>query len=109
MAAGRPWRIEADGLTLLVRLTPKGGRDAVDGIEQLPDGTLVLRARVRAAAHEGAANAALQKLIAGVVAVAPHRVELAAGLTARTKRLKIAGDGAKLAAALAVQFDEAIA
>jgi uncharacterized protein len=109
MAAGRPWRIEADGLTLLVRLTPKGGRDAVDGIEQLPDGTLVLRARVRAAAHEGAANAALQTLIAGVVAVAPHRVELVAGLTARTKRLKIAGDGAKLAVALAMQVDEATA
>jgi uncharacterized protein len=109
MAAGRPWRIEADGLTLLVRLTPKGGRDAVDGIEQLADGTYVLRARVRAAAHEGAANAALRKLIADVVAVAPRRVELVAGLTARTKRLKIAGDSAKLAAALAMQVDEATA
>jgi uncharacterized protein YggU (UPF0235/DUF167 family) len=109
MAAGRPWRIEADGLALLVRLTPKGGRDAVDGIEQLADGTVVLRARVRAAAHEGAANAALQKLIAEVVSVAPRRVQLVAGLTARTKRLKIAGDGAKLAAALAMQVDGATA
>ena len=109
MAAGRPWRIEADGLTLLVRLTPKGGRDAVDGIEQLADGTHVLRARVRAAAHEGAANAALQKLIADVVSVAPRRVELVAGLTARTKRLKIAGDGAKLAAALEMRVTGAAA
>jgi uncharacterized protein YggU (UPF0235/DUF167 family) len=100
MSAGRPWRIEADGLTLLVRLTPKGGRDAVEGVEPLADGTVVLKARVRAAAHEGAANAALQKLIASLVAVAPRRVHLVAGASARIKRLKIEGDGAKLAATL---------
>jgi uncharacterized protein YggU (UPF0235/DUF167 family) len=109
MAAGRPWRMEAGGLALLVRLTPKSGRDAVDGIGQLADGTVVLRARVRAAAHEGAANTALQKLIADVVSVAPRRVQLVAGLTARTKRLKIAGDGAKLAVALAMQVNRATA
>jgi uncharacterized protein len=109
MAAGRPWRIETDGLTLLVRLTPKGGRDAVEGVEPLADGTVVLKARVRAAAHEGSANAALQKLIAGLVAVAPRRVHLVAGTTARIKRLKIEGDGAKLAAALDMRFDEVTA
>jgi uncharacterized protein len=108
MAAGRPWRIEADGLTLLVRLTPKGGRDAFEGVEPRADGTVVLKARVRAAAHEGAANAALQKLIARVLAVAPRRVHLVAGLTARTKRLKIEGDGAKLAAALDTLIGEMV-
>ena len=100
MAAGRPWRIEADGLTLLVRLTPKGGRDAVDGIEQLSDRTLVLRARVRAAAHEGAANAALIALLADVVDTARRNVSLAAGATARIKQVKIAGDAAAMAARL---------
>jgi uncharacterized protein YggU (UPF0235/DUF167 family) len=30
-----PWRIEADGLMLVVRLTPKGGRDAVETVEWL--------------------------------------------------------------------------
>jgi uncharacterized protein YggU (UPF0235/DUF167 family) len=30
-----PWRTEADGLMLVVRLTPKGGRDAVETVEQL--------------------------------------------------------------------------
>jgi uncharacterized protein len=29
-----------------VRLTPKGGRDAIDGIERLADGRAVLKARV---------------------------------------------------------------
>ena len=107
MSPGRPWRIEPDGLALVVRLTPKGGRDAVEGLEVLADGTVVLKARVRAAAHEGAANAALQKLIAAVLAVAPRRVQLVAGATARLKRLKIEGDGAKLAAALELQASEA--
>ena len=37
------------GIALAVRLTPKGGRDAIDGIETLADGRAVLKARVRAA------------------------------------------------------------
>ena len=109
MAAERPWRVEADGLTLLVRLTPRGGRDTVEGVEPLADGTVVLKARVRAPAHEGAANAALQKLIAGLLGVASRRIHLVAGASARTKRLKIEGDGAKLAAALETQVNEVAA
>ena len=33
-----PWQRAAGGVTLTVRLTPKGGRDAIDGIERLADG-----------------------------------------------------------------------
>ncbi len=33
-----PWRAEAGALTVAVRLTPKGGRDGLDGIETLSDG-----------------------------------------------------------------------
>jgi len=83
-----------------VRLTPKGGRDAIDGVQELSDGSMVLKARVRAAPSEGAANAALLRLIAQALDVAPREVTLAAGASARIKRLKIAGDGAKLAAVL---------
>ncbi|HUI94826.1 MAG TPA: DUF167 family protein [Xanthobacteraceae bacterium] len=95
-----PWRVVADGLSLMVRLTPKGGRDAIDGIERLADGRAVLKARVRAAASEGEANAALVKLLAGALDVAPRSVSLVAGETARIKRLRIEGPGAALAAAL---------
>ena len=48
----------------MVWLTPRGGRDAIDGIEQRADGQCVLKARVRAAAIEGEANAALVALLA---------------------------------------------
>jgi uncharacterized protein YggU (UPF0235/DUF167 family) len=86
---------------LVVRLTPKGGSDAIDGIETMADGRAVLKARVRAAPFEGEANAALIKLLARALGVSPRAVELVAGDTARIKRLKISGDTATLGAALA--------
>jgi hypothetical protein len=91
----------ADGLVLAVRLTPKGGRDTIDGIERLADGRAVVKARVRAAPSEGAANAALVNLIADAFDVPPRAVTLIAGASARLKRVKIAGDAARLAARLA--------
>jgi uncharacterized protein (TIGR00251 family) len=96
----RPWLVSADGVTLAVRLTPKGGRDTIDGIERLADGRVVLKVRVRAAASEGEANAALVKLVAKALGVPPRDVTLVAGATARLKRLKISGASATLAAAL---------
>lgn len=96
----RPWQAVAGGLVVHVRLTPKGGRDAVEGVERMADGRAVLKARVRPPASEGAANAALIRLIADVLGVAASRVSLAAGAGARLKRLTVTGDGAALAAAL---------
>lgn len=94
------WTIVPAGLAISVRLTPRGGRDAIDGVERLADGRTVLKVRVRAAPSEGEANAALVKLIARALDVAPRSVSLNAGASARLKRLTIAGDGAALAAAL---------
>jgi uncharacterized protein YggU (UPF0235/DUF167 family) len=85
---------------LSVRLTPKGGRDAIDGIEVLSDGRPILKVRVRAAPSEGEANTALCRLIAKAVGVPPRDVSLAAGATARIKRLIIGGDGPTVVAAL---------
>ena len=96
----RPWAAAAGGITLAVRLTSKGGRDAIDGIEHTADGRAVLKARVAAPPSEGEANDALIRLIAKAVGVPPRDVNLAAGATARVKRLTIAGDPARLMAAL---------
>jgi len=98
--AAAPWTPTTDGVVLTVRLTPKGGRDAIDRIEQMADGRSVLKARVRAAASDGEANAALVRLIAKAVGVTPRAVELVAGATSRVKRLKIAGPSAPLIAVL---------
>jgi uncharacterized protein (TIGR00251 family) len=94
------WSATPSGIIVTVRLTPKGGRDAIDGVEQMSDGRAVLKVRVRALPSEGAANAALVKVIAGALKVAPKSVELLSGATARIKRLKIEGDAVALTAAL---------
>jgi hypothetical protein len=98
--AARPWTVQAGGLLLTVRLTPRGGRDSIDGIDVLADGRCVLKARVRVPASEGEANAALLRLVARALGVAPRAVTLIAGDTSRIKRLQIAGEGHTLAAAL---------
>jgi len=95
-----PWSAVSGGLSLTVRLTPKGGRDAIDGIEVLSDGRPVLKARVRAAPSEGEANTALCRLVAKALGVPPRDVVLAAGATSRIKRLTIAGDSPTLITAL---------
>ena len=100
MTGPRPWIVTAGGVTIAVRLTPRGGRDSIEGIEQRADGQCVLKARVRAAPTEGDANAALIKLLAHALGVPPRNVSLMAGATSRIKRVTITGDGPTLAAAL---------
>jgi uncharacterized protein YggU (UPF0235/DUF167 family) len=97
---GAPWAIVADGLIVTVRLTPRGGCDAIGGVETLADGRVVLKARVRAAPSGGAANAALVALLAKALRVAQGRMAIVAGESARIKRVKISGTGPELATAL---------
>ena len=99
-APQRPWTPAPGGVTLAVRLTPKGGRDVVDGIARLADGRCVLKVRVAAAPREGEANVALLRLIARAVGVPPRDVALTAGATSRVKQLAISGHGPILNAAL---------
>jgi len=89
-----------NGLAVTVRLTPKSGADAIEGILVRDDGRPVLAMRVRAAASDGAANAAAIALLARSLGVPPRDVTLAAGQKARIKRLVVAGDPAALAARL---------
>ncbi len=96
----QPWTQTADGIVLDVRLTPRSARDAIEGVERRADGRMVLKARVRAAPVEGDANAALRRLIAKELQIAPRQVEFAGGETARLKRLRIAGDPRMLATLL---------
>ena len=96
----RPWAVCADGLVVTVRLTPRGGRDLIEGIESRADGRCVLKARVRATATEGEANDALTRLLARAAGVAPSATRLIGGATSRIKRAHIAGDPAAIALAL---------
>ncbi len=98
--ADEPWTATADGVVIDVRLVPRGGRDAVDGIERRADSRAVLKVRVEAAPSEGEANAALCRLIAKTLGVASAQVELTGGAKSRAKRIRVAGAPAALIAAL---------
>jgi uncharacterized protein YggU (UPF0235/DUF167 family) len=54
------------------------------------DGLALLKARVRAAAHDGMAKAASCSLLADAWHITPRQVSLAAGATARIKRIRVA-------------------
>lgn len=95
-----PWRATLDGVVVACRLTPKGGRDAIDGVARLSDGTAVLLARVRAAPEDGRANDALCALIAKTLGAPAARVRLMAGLKSRLKQVAVSGDPEALIARL---------
>ena len=90
-----PFRRDKDGLLLAVRLTPKSGRDAVEGIEEF-DGATVLRARVRAVPEDGKANTALEKLVAGWLGLPNTNVSVDKGGKSRLKQLRLDGDSETL-------------
>jgi len=85
---------------LAVRLTPRGGRDSVEGWARDDAGRVYLKARVAAPPVDGQANAALVRLIAKALGAPASAVRIASGETARMKQLEIDGvDAAALAAA----------
>jgi uncharacterized protein (TIGR00251 family) len=87
-----PFTATADGVRLAVRLTPRAGRDALDGMFRAPDGRIALKIRIAAPPIEGAANTALIAYLAKALAVRKVDVTIASGATGRTKILHIAGE-----------------
>ena len=69
-----------------VRITP---RSAVERVDEVVDG--VLKVRVMAPAVEGAANAALIRIIADELDVARRDVRIVAGATSRQKLVVVDG------------------
>ncbi|MDI4664885.1 DUF167 family protein [Xanthobacter autotrophicus] len=89
-----------DGLEVLVRATPRGGRDGLDGVAELSDGRAVLKVRVKAPPEDGAATAAVIRVLAQAAGVAASQVRLTSGATARVKTFRITGRADDLASAL---------
>lgn len=100
----RPWSLYADHLRLAIRLTPNGGRDALDGIEADSGGETHLKARVTAVPEKGKANKALILLISSALRIPKSSVSLVSGDTTRKKILRIEGDPEDLAKKLETLF-----
>jgi uncharacterized protein YggU (UPF0235/DUF167 family) len=76
-------------LSFRLRLTAKGGRDAVEGWAHGADGAQYLKARVAAVPEHGKANDALLALLSKTFGIAKSAIHIVAGHSARLKTIKI--------------------
>jgi uncharacterized protein (TIGR00251 family) len=74
------------GITLRVRVKPRASHDAIEGVRE---GALVVR--LTAPPVEGAANAALARVLAKALGLPPSAIALARGAKGRDKLVEIAG------------------
>ena len=74
---------------IAVRLTPRGGRDGVEGWSAVETGRPFLKVRVSAPPVEGETNGALERLLAKVLKVSKTSVRVVSGTTARLKQVEI--------------------
>ena len=88
MPAASCFRARPDGLDLFVRLTPKSSSDAIEGVGEAADGSVHLVARVRAVPEKGAANAALERLLAVRFGLPKSAVSVVSGATSRLKTVE---------------------
>jgi uncharacterized protein YggU (UPF0235/DUF167 family) len=85
-----PWRYSTGGISVALRVTPRGGRDDIDGLETLANGRTVVKVRVRAIADGGEANRAVTELLPKA------KVRILSGITSRHKQIAVDGDPARL-------------
>ena len=100
-----PWRRLGETIVVRFRLTPKGGRDSIEGLADTPDGRAI-KARVRAAPEDNAANLALATLVADWLDLPKRHVTLIGGHKSRTKSVAILGEPTDLARRLTALIAE---
>ncbi len=89
---------DGNGVVVLVRVTTRASRGGVDGVGVLADGRAVAHVRVRAAAVDGKANAALIGILSKQLKRPKAMIRLISGATSRVKRVRIEGDREAIAA-----------
>ena len=99
------YRVRPAGIDLSVRLTPRSSADAIDGLGVQADGAVHLAARVRAVPDKGAANAALERVLADWLGLPKSTIAIVGGSTSRLKTVRLSGDPSELAEA----FSKAVA
>ncbi len=105
MEHARPFTIEGDGIRLTLRVKPRAGRNALEGLANI-GGRTALQVRLAAVPVDGAANKALIAFMATTLGVRKSDIEILSGDTNRLKLLHIAGDTARLSERIAAILAE---
>ncbi len=93
-----PFALAADGVRLIVRVTPRASAERIVGLADEADGGVALKVAVTAAPEAGKANAALLKLLARTFRLPARDLAVVRGLTDRRKVVAVAGAPTALAA-----------
>ncbi len=101
-----PYSLRDGGVRLVVRLTPRAGRNGLDGVVAGVDGRPALQLRLAAPPVEGAANKALIAYLSTELKLRKADIRIVAGETARLKRLELDGDPEAIAARLAAWISD---
>lgn len=94
-----PLTATAEGVVVTVRVTPRARREGVDGAAEIvgphgPEGALAVR--VAAPPADGAANAAVLRLLSRAWDVPPSTLTLLSGASGRLKRVLVRGNATAL-------------
>jgi len=95
----QPWRVDPEGLRVLVRASPKSSREGIAGVVKTAQG-LALAVKVHAAAQRGEANRAVELALAAWLGVPRSSVTVKAGNKSRLKTVLVTGEPAQLTALL---------
>ncbi len=104
-----PWRRAGDAISIDIKVIPNARAEAIEGVVLDADGRPRLQLRIKAPPVDGKANAAVLKLLAKRLGCPRSALSIAAGLSARKKRVRWAaapGDAAVLLASLAAQTSD---
>ncbi|MEM7223515.1 MAG: DUF167 domain-containing protein [Pseudomonadota bacterium] len=95
-----PFEHHARGLAVALRVQPGARKSGLEGLIELADGSVALKAKVNPPAQAGRANEALIKLLAKAWGLPRSDLELLSGHSQRRKTLLVIGDPPTLQARL---------
>ncbi len=99
-----PLTLTCDGLRVAIRLAPRAKSDRLLGIAAVADGERALKVSVTAPARDGRANEALLQLLARTWHLPRRDFSIVAGVTSRSKTVRVAGDPHQLIARLSAEI-----
>lgn len=94
------FRVVPGGVSVRLRVTPRGGADRIDGRAVDANGEAHLKLRVSAVAEKGKANEAVIRLLAKALHLPRSSLSIISGDTGRNKLVMLAGEPEELVARL---------